>query len=256
MGSLEWNILSKITNLYVQVIFEPLLSNKRYVKNVQLPFNLYRSSELLFVNVSCGYQLPHYVGQHQPTIIKQGSSPVATSTTGLIIQKNLKNSCIWTPPSITCAWTMEQLQLETTKWMAVAAAPSTPTSSSTSLCQCLFLLGRQFSCPTVTSSVGVSYNSTFVASYIIYEPVIWRSSEEHTLHWRQRFKIPFNRRDKLKKLKKTMKLWNHSYSSDDSSKSNNSPRKKSLFSKLHFSFASFFFFFFLFFIQFPMWSPD
>ena len=66
MGSLEWNILSKITNLYVQVIFEPLLSNKRYVKNV------------------------HYVGQHQPTIIKQGSSPVATSTTGLKIQKNLK----------------------------------------------------------------------------------------------------------------------------------------------------------------------
>ena len=127
MGSLEWNILSKITNLYVQVIFEPLLSNKRYVKNV------------------------HYVGQHQPTIIKQGSSPVATSTTGLKIQKNLKNSCIWTPPSITCAWTMEQLQLETTKWMAVAAAQSTPTSSSTSLCQCLFLLGMlvyfTFWCP-------------------------------------------------------------------------------------------------------------
>jgi len=87
MGSLERNILSKITNLYVQVIFEPLLSNKRYVKNVRLP---------------------QYVGKHQPTIIKQGSSPVATSTIGLIIQKNLKNSCI-------CAWTMEQLQLETIK---------------------------------------------------------------------------------------------------------------------------------------------
>ena len=57
---------------------------------------------------------------------------MATSTIGLIIHKN---SCIY-------AWTMEQLQLETTKWMAVAAVPSTPTWSSTSPCQCQFFLGK------------------------------------------------------------------------------------------------------------------
>ena len=39
-------------------------------------------------NIMSTVQLQHYFGKHQPTITKQGSSPFATLTTGLIIQQN------------------------------------------------------------------------------------------------------------------------------------------------------------------------